>query len=122
MLVFLYVYELIGYIGCKNAQASNNKALMHEVLLVPEMKSRDTNIPNSINAIIEQDNKTYIQSFCLYSSLFTNYLAIKVVKILKRSIITIMTFSFQWIKQKSLIDRSNAILTVDQTNILVHIL
>ena len=38
-----------------------NKALMHEVLLVPETKSRDTNIPNSINAIIEQDTKTYIQ-------------------------------------------------------------
>jgi len=60
---------------------------MHEVLLVPETKSRDTNILNSINAIIEQDTKTYIQSFCLYSSMFTNYLDIKVVKMLKRSII-----------------------------------
>jgi len=60
---------------------------MHEVLLVHETKSRDTNISNSINAIIEQDTKTYIQSFCLYSSMFTNYLDIKVVKMLKRSII-----------------------------------
>ena len=63
---------------------------MHEVLLVPETKSRDTNIPNSINAIIEQDTKTYIQSFCLYSSMFTNYLAIKVVKMLKHSIMDII--------------------------------
>ena len=63
---------------------------MHEVLLVPETKSRDTIIPNNINAIIEQDTKIYIQSFCLYSSMFTNYLAIKVVKMLKHSIMDII--------------------------------
>ena len=51
------------------------------------MHEDDTNIPNNINAIIEQDTKTYIQSFCFYSSMFTNYLTIKVVKMLKRSII-----------------------------------
>ena len=61
-------------------------ASMHEDLLVLETKSRDTNIPNNINAIIEQDTKTYIQSFYLYSSLFTNYLPIKVVEMLRRSI------------------------------------
>jgi len=68
---------------------------MHEVLLVPESKSRDTNIPNSINAIIEKDTKTYIQSFCLFSSLFTNYLALKVLKMLKRSIINVKACRFR---------------------------
>ena len=60
-----------------------NMPLMHEVLLVLDVKPRDTNILNGINT-----NKTYIQSFCLYSFMFTNYLAIKVVKMLKRSIMT----------------------------------
>ena len=60
---------------------------MHKVLLVLEVKSKDTNIPNGINAIIEQDTKTYIQSFRMCSCMFRNYLAIKVVKMLKHSII-----------------------------------
>ena len=53
----------LNYFSTKTMSTYNplcNKALMHEVLLVPETKSRDTNIPNSINAIIEQDTKTYI--------------------------------------------------------------
>ena len=61
-------------------------ALLYDVLLVFKTKLRYTNIPNGINAIIEQDTKTYIQSFYLYSSLFTNYLPIKVVEMLRRSI------------------------------------
>ena len=62
-------------------------SLMHEDMLVLDAKQGDANIPNSINSIIEQDTKTYIQSFRLYSSMFTNYLAIKAVKMHKRSII-----------------------------------
>ena len=57
---------------------------------MPETKSRDTDIPNSINAIIGQDTKTYIQSICLYSSMFINVLAIKVVKMSKRPIMDVM--------------------------------
>ncbi|CAL4084036.1 unnamed protein product, partial [Meganyctiphanes norvegica] len=54
-------------------------------MLVLDAEQGDANIPNSINSIIELDTKTYIHSFRLYSSMFTNYLAIKAVKIHKRN-------------------------------------
>ena len=63
---------LVNWASRKYQVGPVNNLLMHEDLLVPETKSRDTDIPNSINAIIGQDTKTYIQSICLYSSMFIN--------------------------------------------------
>ena len=56
-------------------------------MLVLDAKQGDANIPNSINSFIEHDTKTYIQSVRLYSSIFTNYLAIKALKMCKCSIL-----------------------------------
>ena len=55
--------------------------------------SRYTNISNIINAIIEQDTETYIQSFCLYFSKFANHFDIKVVKMLLHYIMKCHAYS-----------------------------